>query len=80
MTDRIETAFMMDLVGDPKTVERQIMGRAIHAAILCPQINGSEEWAVSVVPIGKVIGFTGSDGTSITRITIDLLHGEVDKV
>lgn len=81
MTDNsVSTGFMIDLVGDQEQIKKQLIGRPIHAAILCPQPNGSEEWAVSIVPFGRVISFSTEKGSSVTKVTIDLLHGEVDTI
>ena len=76
--DTIETAFMMTLDGEQKDIDNIMIGRTIHAAMICPQPNGLDEWGISITPLGKVISYESIEG--VVKITIDLLHGEVDRV
>jgi len=76
--DTITTAFMLSLDGEKEDIDKQMSNRTIHAAMLCPQPNGTQEWAVSIIPLGRLISYETIEG--VVRVTIDLLHGEVDRV
>ena len=76
--EEITTAFMISVMdGTKERLDELFIGRKIHAAIQCPQPDGSLEWAVSVIPVGRVIGWENGD---LVKVTMELLHGEVDTV
>ena len=74
----IETGFMLSLTGDHEKLKSLLINRAIHGAVLCPQTNGEPEWAVSIIPIGRIRSWKEDGG--VLKVTLELLHGEVDKI
>ena len=76
--DNIETGFMLSLSGDHEALKDLLLNRAIHGAMLCPQLNGEPEWAVSVIPLGRIKSWSIDGG--MVKVTLELLHGEVDKI
>ncbi len=74
----IETAFMMDVNGTDEDLKTTLIGRKIHGAILCPQPDGGEEWAVTIIPLGVVQSYERMQG--MLKVKVMLLHGEVDKI
>jgi len=78
--DRIDTAFMLELVGDPEQVDRLLKGRPIFAVLPCPQPDGSIAWSTSVVPIGVIDSYATKPHESTVKVTMMLLRGEADKI
>jgi len=76
--DTIRTAFMLTVSGTDEELQETLIGRQIHAGMICPKGFSEGEWAVSVVPIGIVESYERMQG--MLKVTVALLHGEVDKV
>ncbi len=79
MDDELTTAFLIqNLDGTSEELDKVLIGRMIHGALLCPLPDGGAEWAITMIPIGVVNAWAYGNGT--LTITLDLLKGEVDRI